>query len=63
VRVLLLGILGVMVVASPALASVTVRVPEPSTLVLVAAGGGVACAVALGRAVRSRRNDRRRGDH
>jgi hypothetical protein len=61
-RLLILGILGVMASATPALASVAIRVPEPTTLVLVIVGGGVAGAVTLGRKLRNRRDARRRRD-
>jgi hypothetical protein len=60
---LTLGILlGVLSSAGPALASAFVTVPEPSTLILVAVGGGVAGAISLGRSWRKRRDARRRPD-
>ena len=55
-------LLSVVSFASPALASPGVTVPSPSTLALLAVGGGVAGAIALGRRWRKRRERSGRND-
>jgi hypothetical protein len=60
---LILAVLfGVLSSAGPALATPGITIPAPSTLILVAVGGGVAGAIALGRNWRRRRDARRRRD-